>query len=526
VGDVERGPTRARELAVVTCAALATSALVLVSTRHGIGANGTDSVAYLTMADDVAAGRMPYPTVIGVPPTHLPPGWSIVTGSLVAVTPASALDVARAVNVALAGLLPVAVFLAVRARAARPSWIPALMAVVVASSYPLFELASRAVVEPLFLVLLVASLAAIERVARDRSWSATLVAAVLVSALVLTRLVGVAALLPLALAVLAATASWPARLARLAAVTAITAAPTAAWLLLEPGALESSHIRGDQRAGPAELWHSLREAGVTLARGDYLPAPVQAVVGVGLLAAPIASIVLTSRALTPQFAWRPRFRSYVVDRGFGPWLWFLVAYTPLVAIQRWSIDREIIARYWLPYWIVTTVVLGRCLVDWAAHVVPARGRTAQRMLLASSACLVLLAAYNVAQVAVTTRENARDGVTINALRYQRSEALDALAEQPPGTIHTDHVQLVELQTYARGALAPIERLSCHEEALDDLVAEVEDAAEPSAIAVVGRCRGDDAFVEALLARFEGARVVRDPAVGVVIVPEQESQAPH
>jgi hypothetical protein len=502
---------------VVGGAALFSSLAVVVSTRHGIGANGTDSVAYLTMADDVAAGRMPYPTVIGVPATHLPPGWSLVVGLIVAVVPgADALSAARLVNVVCAGLLPIAVYLAVRSRSARPTWIPAPMAAVVATSYPLFELASRAVVEPLFLVLLVAALLAIERVGRVRTLSGVLVAAALVSALTLTRYVGAAALLPLGFVVIAAVPGWGRRLGCLGVAAVIALLPTAGWYLLEPGSPESAHLRGDERAGLAELVQSIREAGVTLVRGEVLPSVVHVVVGLGLLVAPVVAVGLTGRALAPEVSWRRRTADVVASKALAPWLWFLVAYTPLVVFQRWNIDREIIARYWLPYWIVTAVVLGRCLAELVDRA-PATWRRAVRL---ASASLVLVAAYNLVQVSITARSNAQDGVTINALRYQESAALDALGAGDVDVIYTDHVQLVELQVYARGALAPIHRISCKPAAVGALVEELEAAVqrgERPAVAVVGRCRRTD-LVDALRARLDGAVVVGDPDVGIVIRP--------
>lgn len=506
-----------RGLLVATGAGVLTSLVVLVSTRHGIGANGTDSVAYLTMADDVAAGRLPYPTVVGVPATHLPPGWSVVVGAISAVLPgAGALSAARGLNVVLAGLLPVAVFMAVRARASRPTWLAPLLALVIATSYPLIELASRAIVEALFLVLLVATLLAIDRLDRLPSRQGVALATGLLSALTIVRFVGAAALVPLVLVVWTTTATWRQRMAWSTGVAAIALSPTIAWYLLAPGSLENAHLRGDRRAGLAEAVHSVEEAGITLVRGEFLPSVVQLLVGVALLSAPAVAVLVTGRMLEPERPWRPRSAALVRTLGLGPWLWFLGVYTVLVVIQRWDIDREVISRYWLPYWVVTVVVLGRCLSRWSE----ASGSAARRVMGATAAVLVALAAYNLAEVAVFTRDNARDGVTLNALRYQRSAALDALAEGAPSLVLTDHVQLAELQLYARDALVPIERVSCRVEAVDTLVARVEraqaDGVEP-AIALLRRCR-DGGFTKALLAALDGAEVVREPGIGVVIRP--------
>ena len=508
------GPDRG--LAVAACAGVVTSLVVLLSTRHGIGANGTDSVAYLTMADDVAAGRLPYPTVVGVPVTHLPPGWSIVVGALSMLPGLDALAAARLLNVVLAGLLPVAVFLAVRARSGRASPLPALLSVAIATSYPLIELASRAIVEPLFLVMLVATLAAIDRLGRTPSPRQLVLAAALVSALTLVRFVGGAALVPLLFVAWGMPATRWRRLAWSAAVGAITVAPTAVWYLLAPGSVENAHLRGTQRAGLSKAVQSVEEAGITLLRGEFLPAAVHLLVGVALLIAPVGAVIATAQMLEPGRRWRARSVALVRSLALAPWLWFLAVYTALVVVQRWDIDREVISRYWLPYWVVSAVVLGRCLSRWTDAV----GSTARRLVPATAAALIALAAYNLAEVAVFARENAREGVTLNAVKYQRSEALDALADGAPSLVLTDHVQLAELQLYARDALVPIERVSCRIETVDALVVRVErarTAGEAPAVALLRRCR-DDRFVAALVTALEGAQVVRESGIGVVIRP--------
>jgi hypothetical protein len=209
--------------------------------------------------------------------------------------------------------------------------------------------------------------------------------------------------------------------------------------------------------------------------------------------------------------------AYVRARGLGPWLWFLVAYTAVVVVQRWGINREVIARYWLPYWIVVAVLVGRCLVDWTVH--PGRGwRTA---VAAAWVSLLALAGYNSAQVATTARSNAQDGITLNSVRYQESDLLGALATGDLSVVHTDDTYLVSFQTYARGALVPVERLRCHVELVDAFIADLRaDASrgDVPAVAIIGRCRNTP-FADELLARLDGARVEREPGLGVVIWPD-------
>ena len=77
------------------------------------------------------------------------------------------------------------------------------------------------------------------------------------------------------------------RLGWLAVSTTIVAAPTVVWYLLAPGPLENAHIRGDRHAGLSQLVQSIREAGVTLVRGEFLPSVVQIAVGLALLALPV-----------------------------------------------------------------------------------------------------------------------------------------------------------------------------------------------------------------------------------------------
>jgi hypothetical protein len=511
---------------VVGTVALTTGLVVLVSTWHGIGVTPVDSLAYLTMADEVARGDMPFPPpIIGVPPTHFPPGWSLLVGGLAAIVPgAEPLGVARLVNAAFAASLPVLVYGALRSRARHGPWLPVLFAVYVAASYPLFELASRAVAEPMFLSLLLISLLATDRARRDRSTASLLVAAALVGALVLTRYVGVAVLLPLGLVAVAGPSAWGRRLGRLVAVGTLSLAPVATWYALAPGPLASTHIdgserfgvRGDGRAGLSELVHSVREAGVTVARGVFLPETVRFLVGLGLLLAPLAALAVTGATSAAEGTRARRVVAWTRRCGAGVWLSFAVAYTVLVAVQRWHIDREFIARYWLPYWLVAVVVVGWCVIEWARR--PARAwRTAVTV---TAVAMLLLTTYNAAQIAKTARSNAQDGVTLNAIRYQRSDVLAAVADPDIDVVHADEFELVAFQRYAQGSLVRVERLSCRAEGLDELAAAVTaelDRGVRPAVAALGRCRQPD-FVEELVARFPGATVVRD-GQGVVVIPE-------
>jgi hypothetical protein len=303
--------------------------------------------------------------------------------------------------------------------------------------------------------------------------------------------------------VISASVPWRERLGRVAVVTATALGPAGVWYLLAPGSLGSSHIRGGDRAGLDELLLSVDEAGVTLARGVFLPSAVRYALGLVLLVGPVVLVALTG-ARAGAGSRRERSAAHLRSSGLGPWLWFLVAYTALVVLQRWGIDREVIARYWLPYWVVATVLVGRCLADWRLQ--PGRGwRTASAVAWVS---LVGLAGYNTAQVASTAWSNARD-------------LFAALATGSPDVVHTDDRYLVSFQLYARGALAPVERLRCRADQLDPLVASLEAQArrgEDPAVAVLGRCRGTP-FVAQLLVRLDGARVREEPGLGVVIWPD-------
>jgi len=497
-------------------AGLLSGAAVLASTARGIGITPTDSLAYLTMADRVASGHSPYPTIVGVESTHYPPGWSLLVGAIGAVVPGDSMDVGRVVNAALVVLLPVLVYAALRSRAARSPWIPVVVGVYVAASYPLFELGSRAVSEPLFLALLVATLMAIERFGRTGSDARLVVASLLVGALTLTRFVGLAALVPLGLAVLATTPTWGRRATRLALVGLAAVLPTAAWYVLAPGSLASTHLSGRDPAGLDPLLVTIKNAGATLGRGVFLPSPIRYGLGLVLLAAPFVLVAVSRAATSGLDRWRQRIAAAAAPLGAGPWLWFLVVYTPLVAVQRWSGGAPILARYWLPYWIVTVVILGRCLLVWAVR--PARPwRTATTVACAS---LVLLATYNAAQVVATARTNAQDGITLNAVRYQDSSLFASIADGRPDVIFADDDYVASFQTYAHGRLVPVHRMSCHVSAIDDLVDDL--AAEAAtgataAVALFGRCRHGE-FEDALRERLQPARVEEERGVGVLLWP--------
>jgi hypothetical protein len=403
-------------------------------------------------------------------------------------------------------------------RHARPgSWLPVVAAGYVAASYPLFELASRAVTEPMFLTLLVGTLLAIERYRSARSTTWLVVAAASVGALTLTRFVGVAALVPLGLAVLTATTSWPRRVGTAGIALLVAVLPTAAWYLLAPGSLATSHLKGGERAGLDQLLLTLEEAGTTIVRGVFLPSAIRYVTGLALLLAPIVAVAIASGAHRPVAESRARrAMSYVTSQGLGPWLWFIAAYTGLVLVQRWGINREVIARYWLPYWTVTVVVAGRCIDD----VVAGPPRTRRLAIGVLGPLLLVLASYNVAQSAVRARENAQDGITLNAVRYQESAVLGSLADGHVDRVHTDDTYLVEFQTYARGAVIPVDRMSCRVETVDALVAQLAEeqaAGGTPAVAIVGRCRAGD-FTDALVAALDGAAVQHEPGIGTVVVP--------
>ncbi|MDP1807884.1 MAG: hypothetical protein Q8K72_22085, partial [Acidimicrobiales bacterium] len=243
---------------------------------------------------------------------------------------------------------------------------------------------------------------------------------------------------------------------------------------------------------------------------------VRYALGLALLLGPLAIVGLTG-ATQGDGSRRRRVTEYVRSRGLGPWLWFLAAYTVLVALQRWGIDREVIARYWLPYWIVGAVLVGRCVADWTVR----PGRAWLSSVVAAWVSLVALAGYNTAQVATTARSNANDGITLNAVRYQESDLLGSLSRGQLSVVYADDTYLVSFQAYARGALVPVERLRCRVELLDSFVASLRADSrrgEVAAVAIVGRCR-DTQFVEELLNRLDGARVEREPGVGVVVWPD-------
>ena len=283
--------------------------------------------------------------------------------------------------------------------------------------------------------------------------------------LVAACVVALAALVPLGLAVLTAPTSWRRRAGTACIALLVSVLPTAAWYLLAP-IMAVAIASGAHRSG-AE-----------------------------------------SRAR--------RAASYGTSQGLGPWLWFIAAYTGLVLVQRWGINREVIARYWLPYWTVTVVVAGRCVDD----VVAGAPRTRRLAIVVLCPLLLVFASYNVAQSAVRARENALDGITLNAVRYQESAVLGSLADGDVDHVHTDDTYLVEFQTYARGAVIPVDRMSCRVETVDALVAQLAEeqaAGGTPAVAIVGRCRAGD-FTDALVAALDGAAVQHEPGTGTVVVP--------
>ena len=103
--------------------------------------------------------------------------------------------------------------------------------------------------------------------------------------------------------VLATTPAWGRRATRTAVVLVCAVLPTAAWYVLAPGSLATTHLSGREPAGLDQLLLTIKNAGATLGRGVFLPSPIRYGLGLVLLAAPFVLVAVSSRRTTTVDPW-------------------------------------------------------------------------------------------------------------------------------------------------------------------------------------------------------------------------------
>lgn len=482
---------------------------VLTATASGLGVS-PDGVSYLSLADEFRTDGSPYP-VLAPSPTHYAPLWPVLVGGAAAVTDADdLLGVGRYLNAILAATIPALVFLAVRRSPAAPAWWSVVAAAVVTFSFGLFRLSARALTEPLFIVLMLATLLLLEVGAHRRSRAFLIGAAAVAAMTVLTRFAGAVLLVPIVVVAWRCAPTIRRRVVDIATVTVVTLAPTALWALAAPRTTTSGHLDAATHGGLDEVVDSIVEAGHALVAppSTGFADPLYLILGIVTLAAPFvaAAVLVWRRSSNDSGSDASRLRT-LDSSGLLVWLGLLVAYTALIAAQRWWIDREIIDRYWVPYVVITVVVVARVVADIGLL------RTVRtRRIVVAIACL--LAVVNVALVMSFVVERVDRGIELNEARYQDTELFDLVAESGVDEVITDSTRLVELHLVLLDETDVVVRdVGCQWSGESNAVAMAEASTGPTAVVLTDVC--DRESTRVALADIPGVEVISDPEVGTV-----------
>jgi hypothetical protein len=501
-------PARPAVIAVIALAAFV-GGTVLVATASGLGAS-PDSVAYLSLADEIRRDGSPY-ALLAPSPTHYAPLWAALVGGISAASGVDdLLGIGRFLNALVAAVIPLLMYVAVRRSTAAPSWWAVAAAAVAALTFGLFRLSVRALTEPLFVALVLATLLLVELGAQRRSRRLLLGAAAMAAAVVLTRFAGVAMLLPLAVAAWRILPGGLRRVLDVLTVAVITVAPTVLWTLAAPSATASTHLVAGARGGLGELAASLIEAGrvVFVPLSADFADPVFLLLGAAALAAPFvgAAAVVSSRRSGDDGGDRSRL-GQLQSTGLLPWLLFLVAYTALIAMQRWWIGREVIDRYWVPYSIVGVVVVARAIAELGLL----RDRRSRTAIVAGTA---VVAVVNLALVVTFAATRFSQGIELNESRYQDAELFVELAGADVDVVLTDSVRLVQLHLMALGDV-DVRDVGCRWSGESNAVQMATAATGRTAVVLAGTCNRET--TTATLAAIAGSEVLTEPGVGTLVL---------
>lgn len=519
--------------------AAASAAQTVAATARGIGISN-DGVTYLATAEGFLAGQAHTVDLVG--PTHFPPGYPLLLAAVSRLSGLEPAAAARLVAVLLAVALPVAVWAAVtsggRGSTRRGRWTAVVAAAVVAGAAATYQVGRAALSEPLFLVATLALLTAAERWARRPTPAGALALGLLGAVAASTRYLGVTAVAAVAAVVVvtavATAMSWRRAAAHLALVTVPALGPLMLWTVTAPDVGAGSHVapRGS-RGGIDEVGRSLHEAGRALL-DLWFPEQLMATAGIVVLAAPFVALAMAW--------WRGRGTA-TADRAVPmagptlgrlptptvPWAIFLVLYASLVTAQRWWVDREVLARYWLPYVAVAAVVVAQVLVDTGAlHRRPSPGsrepRASRRRARTAAAAMVAVSVLAAGVLAAQHRaDQIRDHRSAGSGRTSQVEAtsdmLVTLVELDPQVVHTDNPPVIRHHLPdAQIVVLDEDRFACAD-TISVMYRRIErdvDLGAGDLVALLTEpCRTAEAVAE-VLASLPGAQVIEHDDVGHLV----------
>jgi len=414
----------------VGVAALAAAALILISTRWGVGAS-PDSVVYLGTARNVVAGRgltVPYGSEVDRPLTFYPPlypavlaGLGLAAGDPVAAARWLAAGLFCA-NVLLAGLLA-------GWRGAAP-WQPLAAAGLLLTAPTMVGLHSMAWSEPLFLGLGFGGLLLLARTLEQGDWAALVLAGAALGLALLTRYAGLAFVGAGCLAlVLFSDEPWRARLVRAGVLGGIAVAPLLAWTARNQ-ALAGTATDRALAFHPIGLVHA-RQALDTLASWLLLPPDNGLWVKAGVplaLAGGVAALAFWQarqpvRAMTARAArmWTP------LDKVLGL---FILVYAAFLAASITLVDANtpLDARILSPVFVAGLVLAVRLVGAGVARFATARSAAVMMIALAAFGGLSLW------QAAGVVRQSYHNGIGFNSANWRSSPTLAWLRRLPEETI--------------------------------------------------------------------------------------------
>lgn len=269
--------------------ALAAAILVWIETaRFGVGAT-PDSVAYLSTAESLLAGRG-LRLFDGSPYADWPPLYPWLLATLARLGP-GVLGAARLLHVGLAAAIVLAVaHLAVRTGASRSGAALAAVAAVVVP--PFLEIAPMAWSEPLFVAILLAFFLALLREREQPSPATWAALTTLAAAAILTRYLGVV-LLPIGVLALARRG-----ILRALAFAAVAAAPLAVWAARNVVTLGAPF--GRRRPGGLPILESIARLDAVVA--DWILPVAGSGLAVGLGIATLIGLASVAARRTPRAA--------------------------------------------------------------------------------------------------------------------------------------------------------------------------------------------------------------------------------
>ena len=418
----------------VLLAVLGAAHILWRTSAHG-AAIGADSVAYLSIAENLLAGHglQDYRGAKFLP---WPPGFPLLLAGVAASVGIEPSEAARLVNATAFGLSILLAGLWLRRTLGSPV-LAAGMCLIVATSYYLSHAASYVMTEATFILFTLLALMRMERFSSQGAPGLVLAAAF--SGLAAsTRYAGGALIITGVLLLLARQgASLGARLKMAVAYGALSSAPLAAVLMRNWWLFGAWDLPRPYWTGQPAL-DALRQIARVVERAVV---PENAPDGAGyLLWAMAALLVLGSAAMGIRALLRPAARQSAAFRAALPFGAFALLHLAfMVVIVAWHLganvwnDPRFLLPAYLPLLLAAAVFLDRFLrLETAGRMAIAKGAAAAILLLGGAAHAVLTVRANIEQTFLALESGYR-GKSYNSAFWDASETIRWLKQNPAQT---------------------------------------------------------------------------------------------